>query len=161
MQHFKYKAIAVGGTFDHIHKGHRALINRAFEKGEKVFIGITADDFVTATGKTILHNFEFRRKQLEAYLNETFPNRNYEVTKLERSFGPAMFTSQIEAIVVSAETAPSVPAANKKRRALGLPDLNVEVVPMILADDDNRISSTRIRAGIIDTEGKLLHGKSN
>jgi pantetheine-phosphate adenylyltransferase len=160
MQHFKYKAIAVGGTFDHIHKGHRALLNRAFDTGEKVFIGITTDDFVAATGKNILHNFEFRRKQLEAYLNETFPNRDYEVTKLESSFGPGMFTSQIEAIVVSAETATNVPTANKKRRMLGLPDLSVEVVPMILAEDDDRISSTRIRAGDIDTEGKLLHGKS-
>jgi pantetheine-phosphate adenylyltransferase len=161
MRRFKYKAIAVGGTFDHIHKGHRALLKRAFDTGEKVFIGITTDDFVAASGKKILHDFDFRKNQLETCLNASFPNRDYEITRLERNFGPGMFTLQIDAIVVSTETAPRVPVANKKRRELGLPDLKVEIVPMILAEDEERISSTRIRAGQIDTEGNLLGKKSN
>lgn len=158
---FKYKSIAVGGTFDHIHKGHRALLKRAFDTGEKVFIGITADDFVASAGKKILHNFDFRKKQLEHFLKKNYPNRDYVITKLETSFGPGMFTSEIEAIVVSTETAPRVPYANSKRRELGLPDLKIEVVPMIMAVDKDRISSTRIRAGEIDTEGNLLGRKVN
>ncbi len=161
MPSYKYKAIAVGGTFDHIHKGHRALLKRAFDTGEKVFIGVTADVFVAATGKKILHDFDFRKKQLQTYLKESFPGRDYEVTRLEKSFGPGIFTPQIDAIVVSTETAPRVPAANRKRRELGLPDLKVEIIPMILAEDEDRISSTRIRAGQIDIEGSLLGKKSN
>ncbi|MGZ7117467.1 MAG: adenylyltransferase/cytidyltransferase family protein, partial [Methanobacterium sp.] len=29
----KFKNVAVGGTFDHFHKGHEKLINKAFEIG--------------------------------------------------------------------------------------------------------------------------------
>ena len=34
---------AVAGTFDVLHEGHKALIRRAFEVGDKVFIGMTSD----------------------------------------------------------------------------------------------------------------------
>jgi pantetheine-phosphate adenylyltransferase len=156
MKNFKYKSIAVGGTFDHIHKGHRALLNRAFDNGEKVFIGVTSDVFVKASGKRILHDFETRKRQLQRYIEMEYPRRDYVITQLERNFGPGMFTPEIDAIVVSTETAPRVAQANEKRRELGLPDLKVEEVPMIMAKDRNRISSTRIRSGEIDVEGNIL-----
>jgi pantetheine-phosphate adenylyltransferase len=156
MTEFKYKSIAVGGTFDHIHRGHRALLKRAFETGEKVFIGVTSDEFVRASKKTIMHDFESRRKQLENYLAKEYPRRDYEISKLQKSFGPGMFTRSIEAIVVSSETASRVEEANKKRRKLGLEDLKIEEIPMILAQDNDRISSTRIRSGEIDAEGNIL-----
>jgi pantetheine-phosphate adenylyltransferase len=156
MKHFKYKSIAAGGTFDHIHKGHRALLKRAFETGKVVIIGVTSDDFASASGKAILHNFERRKNQLRNYLAKEYPRRRYELTKLESNFGPGMFTKEIEAIVVSSETAPRVTEANKRRRELGLEDLKVEEVPMIMAQDKNKISSTRIRSGEIDTEGNVL-----
>ena len=153
---FKYKSIAVGGTFDHIHKGHRALLKRAFETAHKVYIGITSDDYVKTSGKTIQHDFETRKTHVQNYLEKEYPMREFEITKLEKSFGPGMFTKDIEAIAVSSETSPRVPEANEKRRELGLLDLKIEVVPMILAKDKNRISSTRIRSGEIDVEGNLL-----
>lgn len=71
-----------------------------------------------------------------------------------------MFTRDIDAIVVSSETAPRVAEANEKRRKLGLADLKVEEVPMIMARDSNKISSTRIRAGEIDTEGNIIPKKT-
>jgi len=86
----------------------------------------------------------------------TFPGRKYEISKLVDRFGPAIYSDKIDAIVVSAETFPAVEPANKKRRELGLPDLKVEIVPMSLADDGMKISSTRIRAGQIDQEGRIL-----
>ncbi|MGZ7050297.1 MAG: adenylyltransferase/cytidyltransferase family protein, partial [Methanobacterium sp.] len=41
----KFKNVAVGGTFDHFHKGHEKLINKAFEIGHNVLIGVTSDKF--------------------------------------------------------------------------------------------------------------------
>ena len=159
---YKYKTIAIGGTFDLIHKGHRALLQRGFDTGEKVIIGITSDEFVKGRGKKPLHNFTERKRTLESYLKETFPNRDYFVTQLDRNFGPGMFTSQIEAIAVSEETEPQVAEANVKRRKLGLPDLKVEVVPLIMAKDNNKISSSRIRAREIDAEGNpIVHLKDD
>ena len=153
---YKYRAVALGGTFDHIHKGHRKLLERAFETGEKVYIGLTSDEFVRNAGKKIQHPFEQRKLQLQRFLENNYSSRMYEITKLESRFGPGIFTGEIEALVVSTETLPSVDSANSKRRELGLTDLKVEVVSMILADDGNRISSTRIRRHEIDAEGHLL-----
>ncbi|MDA4129994.1 MAG: pantetheine-phosphate adenylyltransferase [Thaumarchaeota archaeon] len=153
---FKYKFIALGGTFDQIHKGHKQLLERAFETGESVFIGLTSDKFAASSGKKIQHNFDQREKQLREFLDRMHPGRNFVISKLEDRFGPGIFTKNIDAIAVSTETLGRVEEANSKRRSMGLPDLKVEIVQIVIADDNNRISSTRIRAGEIDAEGRVL-----
>ena len=40
---FKYRSIALGGTFDQLHRGHVALFERAFATGEIVYIGLTSN----------------------------------------------------------------------------------------------------------------------
>ncbi|MGI0090909.1 MAG: phosphopantetheine adenylyltransferase [Nitrososphaerales archaeon] len=152
---FKYHSIAVGGTFDHIHRGHRKLLERAFGTGKSVVIGLMSDAFVASSGKKIQHDYDFRKEELARFLEKAYPNRKYTITKLEARFGPSIFTKDIDAIVVSTETMPTVESANKRRRESGLAEMQVEVVPMIMADDNDRISSTRVRAGEIDPEGHL------
>lgn len=146
----------MGGTFDQIHRGHRELLNRAFETADFVYIGLTSDDFVARAGKKVKNDFERRKIQLQIFLDNSYPGREYEITRLDNRFGPGIFTKDIDALVVSAETLPMVESANAKRRKEGLPNLRVEVVPLVMAKDGNRISSTRIRAGEIDTEGNRL-----
>jgi pantetheine-phosphate adenylyltransferase len=154
-RHHRYKTIAMGGTFDQIHKGHESLFKRAFDTGENVVIGLASDELVKKLGKKILHDYNFRYTQLNHYIKSTFPGRNYTITSLDSTYGPGMFTSRIDAIAVSEETLSGVDDANKKRVEKGLAPLKVEVVSMITAEDGKRISSTRIRAGEIDTHGKI------
>ncbi len=90
---------------------------------------------------------------MNAYLSSNYPDREYKITELDQTFGPGMFTNNIQAIVVSTETAEAVDEANRKRRELGLPELKVESVPIVLADDGGKISSTRIRLGEINEKG--------
>ncbi len=151
---FKYHRAAVGGTFDQIHLGHKALLERAFQTSEFVVIGLTSDKFASEEGKKIEHDFEFRKRQLTEYLNSMFPGREYVIHMLEARFGAGIFTKDIEAIIVSQETEPNVQSANSKRVEAGLPEMKVEVVPLVTAHDGTKISSTRIRAGEIDREGK-------
>jgi pantetheine-phosphate adenylyltransferase len=46
--------------------------------------------------------------------------------------------------------------ANELRRAKGFSPLKLETIDYVLADDSQPISSTRIRKGEIDAEGKML-----
>jgi len=43
----KYQSVVLGGTFDHLHQGHQALLSKAFTIGNYVTIGLTTDKYVT------------------------------------------------------------------------------------------------------------------
>ena len=152
----KYKTVATGGTFDHLHRGHLALLTRSFALGDFVVIGVTSDTFASREGKSPDQSYRERVDAVELFLHSTFPGRRYLVTKLEDYFGPGIASPKVEAIVVTRETAVRVPIANALRMAKGYPPLKVEVVRHVLADDGRPISSTRIRKGEIDTEGRRL-----
>ncbi|HEV2137671.1 MAG TPA: pantetheine-phosphate adenylyltransferase [Nitrososphaerales archaeon] len=152
----KYKMVATGGTFDHIHRGHIALLGKSFEVGETVVIGVTSDEFARREGKNPDQGYAERVEALEDLIHARFPGRRYRIAKLDDYYGPGIASSEVEAIVVSKETAARVPLANDLRRAKGFIPLEVVVVDYVLAEDSKPISSTRIRNGEIDIQGKLL-----
>jgi pantetheine-phosphate adenylyltransferase len=151
-----YRVVATGGTFDHIHRGHEALLEKSFEVGERVLIGVTSDTFAGREGKVPDETFETRVGGLRKLILRLFPGREYEIAKLDDYFGPGIAAPEVEAIVVSRETAARVPMANSLRAKRGYPPLEVVTVDFVMADDSQPISSTRIRRGEIDREGRLL-----
>jgi pantetheine-phosphate adenylyltransferase len=152
----KYKLVAMGGTFDIIHKGHLALLQSAFDVGESVIIGVPSDSFVAKLGKDIRNDYNTRVGTLKRLLEKYFPGRNYRVSQLDEDFGPALYTKDVEALVVSEETERKGLKLNKLRAGKGLPPVDIVTVKLVLGKDGRRISSTRIRSGEIDAEGNLL-----
>jgi pantetheine-phosphate adenylyltransferase len=155
----RYKTVATGGTFDHIHMGHVALLEKSFEVGDTVVIGVTSDAFARKEGKSPDQSYETRLDALERLIHRRFPRREYIIAKLDDYFGPGIASPDVQAIVVTEETAPRVPMANALRKAKGYPPLEVVVVKYVLAYDSKPISSTRIRTGEIDTEGRLIKNR--
>jgi len=151
----KYKVVATGGTFDHLHKGHAALLRRSFEAGDAVIIGVTSDSFALKEGKRPDQEYEERVRNLEAFIHKEFPGRTYIISRLDDYFGPGIAAPEVQAIVVSRETAKRVSIANALRKTKGYPPLETVVVDYVLAADSKPISSTRIRNGEIDAEGRL------
>ncbi|MGQ9469537.1 MAG: phosphopantetheine adenylyltransferase [Nitrososphaerales archaeon] len=153
---FKYKRVAVGGTFDHLHIGHKALLRAAFESGESVIIGVSSDDFTKKLGKDIKQKFHFRVKRLKNFLNSSFPNRKYEIHPLNDHFGPVIVDKGIDAIVVSEETLSRAKEANELRKAKRFKPMEIILIDTVLADDGMPVSSTRIRNKEIDEEGHKI-----
>lgn len=148
-----FKKVAVGGTFDRLHKGHKTLIEKAFEIGDVVIIGLSSDEMV----KKGVQAYETRKRVLLDFLKK-FKSK-YEVVKLGDAYGPATEDKDIEAIVVSRETESKAYEINRVRERNNIKGLKIIVVPFALAEDGKPISSTRIRKGEIDTEGKALKAR--
>jgi pantetheine-phosphate adenylyltransferase len=157
----KYKMVATGGTFDHLHRGHVELLSRSFEVGDAVIIGVTSDAFARKEGKNPDQSYSERVRALEAFIHKDFLGRRYIIAKLDDHFGPGIASPDVQAIVVSRETAKRVHIANELRKEKGYPPLETVMVDYVLADDSMPISSTRIRKGEIDSEGKSRRRRSS
>ena len=149
----KLTLVALGGTFDIIHAGHMALLDKGFSISDKTIIGLTSDELAKKKGKKPLNNFQTRYSALESLLQEKFPNSVFEIAKLDNDFGPAAVEGDVGALVVSEETSNKGEQLNKLRLDQNKSPVAIIVVPMILAKDGNRISTTRIRNSEIDAQG--------
>jgi len=152
----KFNLVAMGGTFDMIHKGHLTLLLSAFSLSSKVIIGLTSDELAVKKGKKPRNRFEQRAETLEKVIKKNFPNSSFEISKLDNDFGPAVLEKKVQALIVSDETSNQGDVLNNLRKQRNLSPVEVVVVPMVLAKDGSRISTTRIKNQEIDSEGNLL-----
>jgi pantetheine-phosphate adenylyltransferase len=153
----KFRKVAVGGTFDEFHKGHRSLLLKAFEVGEKVLIGLCTDEFVKILGKPhVTAPYETRLNELQTFLEKSNLIDTAEITPLNDPYGKTLTDKCIEALVVSEETEKIALKINQKRNAKSMPPLKIITISMVPAENYKPISTTRIREGEIDREGHLL-----
>jgi len=152
----KFDLVAMGGTFDVIHKGHITLLSEAFSISDKVIIGLTSNQWASKKGKDLLNDFDKRLEKLVKVIEKNFPNTSFEISKLDNDFGPAVLEKKVQALVVSDETSNQGEVLNLLRKQKNLSPVDVVVVPMVLAKDGNKISTTRIKNQEIDYDGNLL-----
>ncbi|RDI70328.1 phosphopantetheine adenylyltransferase [Halopelagius longus] len=149
--------VALGGTFDPVHDGHVALFERAFELGD-VTVGLTSDELAPETRHVdrYVRSFEERRRRLVEELEPLAAehDRSFEVRELTEPTGIAT-EPQFDVLVVSPETTDGAERVNEIRKERGLDPLDVEVVDHVVAEDGERISSTRIVQGEIDRHGNV------
>ena len=153
----KNSVVATGGTFDEIHIGHVALLQKAFELGSRVIIGVSSDEFARKRGKKLNHSYEERTANIRAMIGREFGDRAYEISKLDTDFGPSVTDGQVDVLVCSKETFDKAGRLNDLRAAKGLHPVAIVAVDLVQAEDGGIVSSTRIRAGEIDAKGRLLH----
>ncbi|MEM2082336.1 MAG: phosphopantetheine adenylyltransferase [Candidatus Bathyarchaeia archaeon] len=152
----RYRLVAVGGTFDMLHRGHRALLDKAFEIGEMVIIGLTNDSFAKRLHKPHrIDPYEARRAALEGFLESRGYSHRATIVELNDPYGPTIEDGDIEALVVSKRTGERAEEINRIRIAKGFRPLDLIRVDLVRAEDSKPISTTRIRRGAIDREGRL------
>ncbi|WP_297062951.1 phosphopantetheine adenylyltransferase [Thermococcus sp.] len=157
----RFRKVVVGGTFDRLHLGHKALLRKAFEVGKYVYIGLTSNEMIRNKpyAEKILP-YEVRLKDLLKFLDVNGYS-NYRIIKIHNAIGFAGEMKSLEAIVVSEETYKGALVVNKARAERGLKPLEIVVIPIIKSHVGPKISSSLIRAGLIDPFGRPLQWKQN
>ena len=89
---------AIGGTFNVLHVGHKALISCAFALADEVIIGISSDRMAKATRKET-NPYDRRREILERFVG-TF-GKSYQIQQIDDIFGPTAEANDIEILIVS------------------------------------------------------------
>ncbi|MCX6653052.1 MAG: inosine/xanthosine triphosphatase [Methanomassiliicoccales archaeon] len=148
-----YMKVGVGGTFDVLHRGHRALLDKAFEVGDEVAIGLTSDAY-TSRHKARSSPLEKRMLAVQEYA--ATKGKPFTVQPIDEPQGTLLSDPTLQGLVVSPETYKEADRLAKERTALGMPPLRVFRVEYVLADDCVPISSTRILEGEVDENGRML-----
>lgn len=73
------KRILTYGTFDLLHYGHIRILQRAKAQGDYLVVAVSTDEFNAIKGKKAYHNYETRKKMLEAirYVDLVIPENDW------------------------------------------------------------------------------------
>lgn len=77
------KRVLTYGTFDLMHYGHIRLLKRAKQNGDYLIVAVSTDEFNDIKGKKAYHNYETRKKMLEAirYVDLVIPENHWDQKK--------------------------------------------------------------------------------
>ncbi len=145
--------VCLGGTFDRLHVGHEALLRKAFEVGDEVFIGLTSQRLAQARRGRRVRPYARRLRALHSLLRRK--GWTATVAEIDHPYGRST-EARYDAIVVSPETLPRVKGINAARRRRRLPPIKVFTIPYFYSGDGLRITATRIAQGDIDGRGRRL-----
>lgn len=139
-----YRKVALGGTFDQLHNGHRKLLTlAAVACTHKLVVGITGDVMLQKKKNADqIASYGARKHGVEDFLSLVKPHLPLELCELSDPFGPTVTDPDIQAIVVSSETIPGAYKINELRVQVGYQPLDILVSRR---SDAATLSSTFLR----------------
>ena len=134
--------VVLGGTFEALHRGHRALLKKAFSLGQ-VTIGLTSDKMARRLKKRKVKSFRERKRRLEDFAGKEFSARA-RILKIENKFGPTL-KEDFRYIVVSPETYPTARVINSERKKKGRKPIKIVRIRFVRGKEGKPLSSSRMR----------------
>lgn len=147
----RYACCLVGGTFDRLHSGHKLLLSMAISRSEQVEIHVVNDEIASRKSPHI-QSYDDRVNAIYDWLSEK-SYHSVSIFQLNDSFGPAPNHESADAIIATPETIGNCQEINRMRELSGLGKLSILEVPHMLDYSGKIISSSRIRSGMIDSDG--------
>ncbi|KAF9448022.1 Nucleotidylyl transferase [Macrolepiota fuliginosa MF-IS2] len=161
-----YPVSALGGTFDHLHAGHKILLSMAaWITSDKLIVGMTDDALLqNKANKHVMEDLTQRTRRVRQFLEFFKPGLLYDIVPINDVYGPTAWDPNIQALVVSKETLSGAAQIAKYRENKSFPALDVFVIDVISATSANldhqdamwlksaKLSSTFIRQWIVDNE---------
>ncbi|CAH0473703.1 unnamed protein product [Peronospora belbahrii] len=119
--------VILGGTFDHLHNGHKKLLSLAVGIcANRMIVGVTADRMLKQKSYAeLLEPLGKRKSAVRAYIAFLNPNISADIVTIEDPFGPAIVVPEAAAMVVSTETLLGAIKINSIRVDRGLPKVHI------------------------------------
>ena len=145
-----YAQAAVGGTFDHLHAGHRLLLAvSALATGGSLFVGVTGDKLLAAKAHAgVLQPYGQREAKAVAFVRAVRPGLGVTTGALLDPAAPTAAETDLrmQALIVSRETLGGGEAINAGRARRGYPPLDLVVIGLVAPGGGAKVSSTDLRA---------------
>lgn len=139
--------VAVGGTFDLFHVGHKKLIDTAFIFAGnlgRVDIGITSDKMASEKSHPV-QPYSVRKRQIVDYINRKKYHAQYRFFPLDDPVGKIGTDPDYDVLVASTETGAGAEYVNTLRAMHGMNPVLVSLIDVVTDKTGQRISSTRLR----------------
>ena len=157
-----YGHVAMGGTFDRLHGGHKMLLTRAALVTEsRLRIGMTGPILLSKgrpkANAEFMQSFAVRSETVAAFMRAIRPDLHCDIFELETGDGGVIGIPDVTAMVCSPETLPAIEGINKARAERDPP--LAPTVPVVIAyvgggDNDTRVSSSKLRQ--LAADGKIV-----
>lgn len=136
----------MGGTFDHLHDGHKFLIKTALLFSKKIVIGLTTENLLKKKKHAAkIENYKTREQNLKTFIGSIGQLNRVEIIPLNDPYGPPVHEPEYEGIIASQETYKNALKINEIRESKSFTPLIIIVIPMIKDRKKNILSSTAIR----------------
>ena len=143
--------MGLGGTFDHLHEGHKFLLKTALSISELTEIGLTSQDLLkNKQYYSKLEDYETREENLKTYISSITELKRINIVEISNWSDMDKYAQdpEYDGLVVSQETYDNALKLNENREKKGIKPLILIVIPLIKDKENNKISSTSIREKI-------------
>lgn len=148
-----FQSMVVGGVFDHLHLGHKCLIQTAFQFAKRVHLTVMGSEWIKQENKGYsngIQSFNKRVKNLEDFLDTFDLSKRAIVSKITDPYSYGVsgkYAHSIDSIVISTEEGVGrrTKKLNQLRVERKLSPLKILEIPLIYSPTGKPFSSTTIR----------------
>ena len=142
----------MGGTFDHLHDGHKFLLRTALKLSHNIEIGLTSQNLLK-NKKAIskLEDYNTRETNLKNFICSFTDLSRVNIVEIKNWDDMAKYSQDpdYEGLILSQETYSNAVKLNELREEKGLNPLVLIVIPLIKDKSSQKISSTAIREKLL------------
>jgi len=142
----KLDVVALGGTFDRLHNGHKVLLSVAMQVTVKrLIVGVTNDSMLKSKRNAeLIQDVKVRVETTRTFCEAVAPaGMVVEVVVIDDPWGPTVTRSEVNGIVVSSETLHGAKLINDMRAAK--PGFKPLLPVLVLRSNQYLLSSTFVR----------------
>ena len=138
----------MGGTFDHLHEGHKFLLKTALSISENVEIGLTSQKLLEKKKYySKLEDYQTRQEKLKDFVKSFTNLERINIVEIKNWDDMDRYAQdpEYEGLVVSQETYENAVKLSETREKIGLEPLILIVIPIFKDKNNQKLSSTSIR----------------